>query len=371
MRVIVAMSGGVDSSVAAARLVQAGHDVVGVTLRLGDHGAANPVAPRLPGPEMEAEVAASLLGIAHHVIDFREEFDRIIVSPFVDAYLAGFTPSPCVVCNRRIKLAALERVRRRLGADAVATGHYARLQNIAGRPRLLRARDLGKDQSYFLHALAPEGRARLLLPLGDLTKSEVRADARRLGLPSAERAESQELCFVPDGRYVALVEARGRDRIRPGPLVDASGREVGRHRGIHAFTLGQRRQLGVALGSPVYVTGIEPESGCVRLGSRDQLASSGALLEEVVLDDDVELPLECEVVVRYRAEAVPARAVAGAVGSLLIHFSRPVAVVAPGQYAVLYLGERVLGGGRIRASLRGAEAPGQPGERREPVPERQ
>ena len=368
MRVIVAMSGGVDSSVAAARLVQAGSDVVGVTLRLRDDPAAASAAPHPPESELDAGTAAARLGIPHHVIDVREEFDRVIVTPFVDAYLAGLTPSPCVVCNRRIKLAVLERVRCRLGADGVATGHYARIQTVSGGPRLYRARDRGKDQSYFLHALGPEGLARLLLPLGDLNKSEVRAEARRLGLPRSERGESQELCFVPDGRYVGLVEARGGDRVRPGALVDASGREVGRHRGIHAFTLGQRRHLGVALGSPAYVTGIDPESGRVRLGSRDQLASLGASLEGVVLDDDVKLPVACEVVVRYRADPVPARAEVGAAGGLTIHFARPVAVVVPGQYAVLYAGERVLGGGRIQAALRVVDPPAPLGARRERGP---
>ncbi len=353
MRVIVAMSGGVDSSVAAARLLQAGHEVTGVTLHLWGlpDTASAPGGSAAPGPVHDAARVTERLGVPHHVIDAREDFDREIVTPFVAAYLAGITPSPCVSCNRRIKLAALERLRRRLRADAVATGHYARIQRVGGRPRLFRALDRQKDQSYFLHALGAEALDRLLLPLGELTKSEVREEARRLGLPGAERADSQELCFVPDGRYVALVEARGGERVRPGELVDASGREVGRHRGVHAFTIGQRRNLGVALGAPVYVTGLDPISGRVTLGTREHLLAMGASLTDVVLDDDVELPASCEVTVRYRAEPVPSLVEPAAAGGMTLRFSRPVARVVPGQYAVLYAGDRVLGGGRIHAPL--------------------
>jgi len=353
MRVIVAMSGGVDSSVAAARLLQFGHEVIGLTLKLwgAPDATSEPGGAGVSSPVHDAARVAERLGVPHHVIDGRAEFEREIVAPFVAAYLAGLTPSPCVSCNRRIKLAALERLRCRLGADAVATGHYARVQRADGRARLFRALDRRRDQSYFLHALDVDALDRLLLPLGELTKSEVREQARRLGLPGAERPDSQELCFVPDGRYVALVEQRGAERICPGPLVDESGREVGRHRGIHAFTIGQRRALGVALGTPCYVTRIDPVAGRVTLGPREHLLARGASLLDVVLADDVELPARCEVAVRHGAKLVPCVAEPAALGGVTLHFAQPVAAVVPGQYAVLYAGDRVLGGGRIQAPL--------------------
>lgn len=353
MRVLVAMSGGVDSSVAAARLVAAGHEVVGVTFHLWDYPDDDSVQGRCCAPEdvYDAARVADHLGIPHFSFDRREEFDAAVVAPFVSAYLDGRTPSPCVGCNRRIKMAELLRLRVRLGADAVATGHFARIRRVDGLPTLWRARDPGKDQSYFLHALDREALEVLQFPLGELTKAEVRASAQQLGLPGANKGESQELCFVPSGRYVELVAARAGDRLRPGLIIDTAGREVGRHGGIHAFTVGQRRNLGVSLGSPVYVTGIDAERGRVALGPRSQLEAGGARLGDVSLAGDVRLPLDCQVAVRYRAKAVPARVEAGAEGGLTLRFRDPVHAVVPGQYAVFYAADRVLGGGRIEASL--------------------
>ncbi|MBN2192339.1 MAG: tRNA 2-thiouridine(34) synthase MnmA [Polyangiaceae bacterium] len=353
MRVLVAMSGGVDSSVASARLVADGHEVIGVTLHLWDYPGDEAVRGRCCAPEdvRDAARVADVLGIAHYAFDRRRDFDREIVSPFVGEYLAGTTPSPCVACNRRIKLKELLRLRVRLGADVVATGHFARIRTVDGHPHLLRARDRQKDQSYFLHTVDPETLAVLRFPLGELTKSEVRAAARELGLPGAEKGESQELCFVPKGRYVDLVEARAGSQARPGPIVDRAGRELGRHRGVHGFTLGQRHHLGVALGVPTYVTGLDPVTGRVEVGPRDHLRSSGAILSEIVLGHDVALPMTAEVAIRYRAEPVRARVEQGPTGRALVHFEGPVFAVVPGQYAVFYAGDRVLGGGRIEAWL--------------------
>lgn len=352
-RVLIAMSGGVDSSVAAAWLVAQGLEVVGVTLHLWDYPDDGSVQGRCCAPEdvYDARRVADALGIPHYAFDRRELFAREVVTPFVDDYLTGTTPSPCVRCNRGVKIKELFSLANQLGAKTVATGHYARIGVEAERPVLLRARDPDKDQSYFLHMLGPEVLARLRFPLGEASKKEVRAEALRLALPGADKGESQELCFVPTGRYDAFVAERADGRLRPGPLLDADGRRVGQHEGIHAFTRGQRKNLGVALGYRAYVVGIDAESGSVHLGPREQLASHRALLDEVSLFVDEPLPLRCEVAVRYRGQPLPAT-LHPAEGGLAVELDDPVLAVVPGQYAVFYRGERVLGGGRIREAPR-------------------
>jgi tRNA-specific 2-thiouridylase len=360
-RVLVAMSGGVDSSVAAARLLAQGYDVVGVTLHLWDTPDDGSVKGRCCAPEdvHDARRVADRLGFPHYAFDRRELFEREVVTPFVDAYLSGQTPSPCVRCNRGVKIHELLRLADRLGAARVATGHYARLRvGPAGEIELLRAEDAAKDQTYFLHMLPDAVLSRLLFPLGELTKNQVREEALRLALPGATKGESQELCFVPTGRYDELVEARAPERVRPGPILDAAGRQVGTHAGVHRFTVGQRRNLGVAVGQRAYVVGVDVASGTVRLGERADLECREAWLEDVVLRDRVTLPLQCDVVVRYRGR--PTRAeVTRAAGELCrVTFEAPVQAVVPGQYAVLYHGERVLGGGVIRQGSEAAAATG-------------
>lgn len=366
------MSGGVDSSVAAARLVDQGLDVVGVTLHLWDYPDDGSVRGRCCAPEdqHDARRVADHLGIPHYTFDRRALFAEHVTGPFVEAYLEGRTPSPCVACNRSVKLRELFPLADRLGAGLVATGHYARVaRDDGGRARLHRGRDLGKDQSYFLHMLRADELAKVAFPLGESTKDEVRAEALARRLPGAEKGESQELCFVPTGRYDAFVSERAAGRLRPGPIVDAEGRTVGEHGGVHAFTVGQRKGLGVALGRPAFVVGLDAESGTVRLGSEGDLLARGARIEGAVWGDDVTFPLEAVVRVRARHEgerATIAR-VAGEQGVFVARFHAPVRAVSPGQVAVAYAGDRVLGGGTIAAAI--ARPSGADAEARSSAPE--
>lgn len=344
----MAMSGGVDSSVAAARLVDDGYDVVGVTLHLWDYPDETPEKSRCCAPEdiHDARLVADHLGIPHYAFDRRELFRSRVVDPFVDAYLEGRTPSPCVWCNRTVKMHELFGIADRLGAAKVSTGHYARIvRDDAGRARLHRAHDDHKDQSYFLHMLSAEQLDRVLLPLGETVKGEVRAEAVARELPGANKGESQELCFVASGNYAEFVEERARDRVRPGPIVDGSGRRLGDHEGIHRYTVGQRRGLGVALGKPAFVTGIDAD-GTVTVGDAEAMHSSEARLDAGTWSDDVRFPLAATVQVRARHRGAPAK-VAQNDDGLVVSFDEPVRAVSPGQIAVAYLGDRVLGGATI------------------------
>ena len=367
-RVLVAMSGGVDSSVAAARLRDAGHDVVGVTLHLWDYPDDGDVKSRCCAPEdqHDARRVADFLGIPHYTFDRRELFREHVVDPFVSAYLDGRTPSPCVACNRSVKLRELLPLADRLGAARIATGHYARVVNEAGAARLHRGRDRHKDQSYFLHMLREDELARLVLPLGESTKDEVRAEAIARRLPGATKGESQELCFVPSGRYDAFVAERAAGRLRPGPVVDRDGRVVGAHAGVHAFTVGQRKGIGVALGRPAFVVDLDAASATVRLGDEPDLQAEAAELTDAVWCDDVVFPLEALVQVRARHQAAAAiverrRDPATGAETFVARFVTPVRAVSPGQVAVVYRGERVLGGGTIRAAHRRHERSDGPG----------
>jgi tRNA-specific 2-thiouridylase len=355
-RVIVAMSGGVDSAVAAARLVDEGHDVVGVTLHLWDYpeeGAGSHGRCCAPEDQYDARRTADALGIPHFTFDRRELFAKTVVEPFVEAYLAGETPSPCTACNRGVKIAELIALADRLGAARVATGHYARLARTSdGVPFLREGKDPSKDQSYFLYATPREHLERLVFPLGDSMKPEVRAEAVTRAIPGATKGESQELCFVGAGQgaYAAFVEERAGSRVRPGPIVDADGKVVGAHEGIHRFTIGQRKGLGVALGKPAFVTAIDADTATVRLGEGEGLASIAAAVDDVVLAPGISLPFEARVRVRYRHEGAVARverAADGAPGTAIVRFEKPVRAVSRGQVAVFYDGDRVLGGGRL------------------------
>jgi tRNA-specific 2-thiouridylase len=371
-RILVAMSGGVDSSVAAARLHDAGFEVVGVTLHLWDYPedpGARAGHGRCCAPEdqYDARRVADALGFAHFTFDRRALFARTIVEPFVDAYLAGETPSPCTACNRGVKLAELFALADRLGAARIATGHYARIvREDDGTPRLAMGADRGKDQSYFLYASPRAWLERLVFPLGESTKAEVRGEALLRQLPGATKGESQELCFVGGGAhaYADFVAARAGGRIRPGRIVDERGATVGEHDGIHRFTVGQRKGLGVALGRPAFVTRIDPQAASVTVGGEDALQSREAHLTDVSLADGVSLPARVRVRVRYRhegdealVEALPPPTGDAAVPAALpgariarVVFERPVRAITGGQVAVMYSGDRVVGGGRIVAA---------------------
>ncbi len=355
-RILVAMSGGVDSSVAAARLNET-DEVVGVTLHLWDYPDDGPPGGRgrccAPEDQYDARRAAHALGFAHFTFDRRELFARTVVTPFVDAYVAGETPSPCTACNRGVKLAELFALADRLGASHVATGHYARIvRDEAGAARLATGADSTKDQSYFLYASPRSWLERLIFPLGESTKQEVRAEAVRRNLPGADKGESQELCFVggKPHAHAAFVAHRAAERIRPGLIVDAEGATLGSHDGVHRFTVGQRKGLGVAAGRPVFVTRIDAASATVHVGDSAALGSMGAELADVSLADGVSLPFRATVRVRYRHQGQAATVDLQA-GGAKVAFEGPVQAVTPGQVAVFYDGERVLGGGRITRSL--------------------
>jgi tRNA-specific 2-thiouridylase len=356
-RILVAMSGGVDSSVAAARLMDGGSDVVGVTLHLWDYPEdARGHHGRCCAPEdqYDARRVADALGFPHFTFDRRALFARTVVEPFVDAYVAGETPSPCTACNRGVKLAVLFALADRLGAARVATGHYARVvRGRAGEPYLAMGADATKDQSYFLYASPRAWLERLVFPLGESTKREVRDEAAARALPGAGKGESQELCFVGAGAhaYADFVAERAAGRVRPGPIVDDQGRAVGTHDGVHRFTVGQRKGLGVALGKPAFVTRIDAARATVHLGAEERLRSGGAALDDLFLAEGVSLPTRARVRVRYRHEGDDGVVVAAGDGGARVVFDRPVRAVTRGQVAVLYEGERVLGGGRIVASL--------------------
>jgi tRNA-specific 2-thiouridylase len=356
-RVIVAMSGGVDSSVAAAILAEQGYDVIGIAMRLASDTPSRSTRAGCCSYEdfEDARRVAERMGFPFYIVDLRADFMASVIAPFVDEYQHGRTPNPCLMCNRDIKFDRLWLRANALGADYVATGHYARIVRDAGGSfHLLKAIDTRKDQSYFLFTLTQAQLSRTLFPLGAMTKEQVRARARALGLANADKPESQEICFVPDGDYAAFVAARSRPRdIRAGAVVDAAGRRLADHQGIHRFTVGQRRGLGVAAGEPLYVRRINSETGEVLVGRRQELGAAGLRATRVSLVDPSLAACgaqEVEVKIRYRHPAVPA--VLRTIGDRAeVRFARENPAVTPGQACVFYRGEEVLGGGLIEGEL--------------------
>jgi tRNA-uridine 2-sulfurtransferase len=352
-RVLLAMSGGVDSTVAAARLVEQGHEVVGLTLHLW---SASPDAPpsRCCAPEdvEDARRVCRQLGIPHYTLDRRDSFEHEIVQPFVDSYFSGRTPSPCARCNTLIKIPALLRVAQLLGAPRVATGHYARVvKTRSGSLRIARGLDRRKDQSYFLYSLGPSVLHRLVLPLGDHDKSSVRQESRQRGLLGWDKGESQDLCFVPSGDYVQFVQGRAPDRVRPGQLLGPCGQLLGEHPGCHRFTVGQRKGLGVQSqsNSAWFVTQIDAEQAIVRLGSDADLLSRTVSIDRPSLAEGLQLPVRASVQVRYRHQGQTALLQANGQG-LRVVFDEPVRAAAIGQIAVAYdQDDSVMGGGAITA----------------------
>ena len=349
------MSGGVDSSVAAALLKEQGHDVVGLFMRTGAHAADEERRAKTccsVADAMDARNVADRLDIPFYALDFEREFARI-EDYFADEYLAGRTPNPCVMCNIWLKFGKLWAYGKQIGADFVATGHYARIDRAPdGTPRVARASDHSKDQSYVLFGLRRELLPHVLFPVGGLPKAEIRAMARRLGLPVHDKPDSQEICFVPDDDYLGFVRGRRADRQTTGAIVDEQGTVLGRHSGIEAFTIGQRRGLGIALGEPRYVVEIEPISRTVTVGRRESLDRAGLLASRFNWQGPEPAgPIPCLAQVRARHTAVPATAEVLPDGDVRVVFETPQPAITPGQVVTVYQDDLVLGGGWITAAL--------------------
>lgn len=357
-RVVVAMSGGVDSSVAAVLLHNQGYEVVGVSLKLWD----DPSAKARPGHKTccsyqdieDARRVCDVIGIPFYAFNHQENFRKNVINTFVSEYLDGRTPNPCILCNRHLKFDQLLTEAQKLGADYLATGHYARIaRDPDGRARLLKGRDPSKDQSYVLYGLSQEALKRCLFPVGDFEKDEIRAIAERHHLPVAHKPDSQDICFVPDGDHGKFIrKMTGRVEDTGGDFVDEEGRVLGRHEGVWAYTVGQRRGLGVSGAERYYVTRIDPVANRVYLGTRGDVLRPGACVGRLnwVIPGRAPESLDCQVKVRYQKDEIPATvAVNGE--EALVTFDGPQPFVSPGQAAVFYRGDEVLGGGMILKAL--------------------
>ena len=371
MKIAVAMSGGVDSSAAAAILKEQGHELVGFTMQLWDQRRGinvdengDPLPSRCCSLDdvYDARRVAEELDFPFYVLNLERDFERDVVQPFVSSYLSGETPIPCVSCNSRLKFASLDRLALSLGCEKVATGHYARVQfdTAANRYRLLRGQNHQKDQSYFLWELTQEQLSRALFPLGEMSKPEARDAARQHGLSGvSEKKESQEICFVPDGDYAGFIDRYleaedATDRLPgSGEIVDTSGRVIGRHEGIHRYTIGQRRGLGIADEKPLYVISIDADKNRVMAGSSEELLNSEFTVARVnwIAFDDPNEPVRAEVRVRYRHTAAPATITPLPNQRARIVFDEPQRAITPGQASVFYRGDEVVGGGWIVRSV--------------------
>jgi len=364
-RVVAAMSGGVDSTVTAALLKRAGYDVIGVTLQLYDHGAAiHKQGACCAGQDIhDARLAAERMGAPHYVLDYESRFKEAVMEDFADAYLRGETPIPCIRCNQTVKFRDLLEIARNLGAEALATGHYVRREPGAGRAELHQAADPSRDQSYFLFATTREQLDFLRFPLGGMPKTEVRAVAAELGLKVASKPDSQDICFVPEGRYTTIVDKLRPQGAVPGDIVHQDGRVLGRHEGITRYTVGQRRGLNVAVGEPLFVVRLDAERREVIVGPREALLTRSLTLKETnwlgdepTLDDAAEAGLPVLARVRSTRPPSPARLVV-ADGESQVVFDQPEEGVSPGQACVLYDTDsrsRVLGGGFIAGTTAAA-----------------
>jgi tRNA-specific 2-thiouridylase len=354
--VLVAMSGGVDSSVAAALLKEQGHDILGVTMRIWDSEADSRTSGQgCCGFEAidDARRVCAQLGIPHYALDFRQDFRKYVIDDFCREYARGRTPNPCIRCNRFLKSDILLRKARELGAEAVATGHYARIQPpaspAASRWELKRGIDHAKDQSYFLYSMTQPQLRRSVFPVGELTKPEVRALARKYGLATAEKKESQEVCFAPKGTYPAFLKSRFPRLARTGPILDLSGKVIGTHPGIIHFTIGQRRRIGIAGPRPYYVTQIDPRRNSILVGPESAAYGRQAKVENLnfVAMPGFDCPVRAGVQIRYQHEPAPALIEPVDRRTVTVTFDVPQWAITPGQAAVIYDHDTVLAGGTI------------------------
>lgn len=352
-RVVVAMSGGVDSSLAAALLVEQGYDVVGVSMRLWEGEDPSASGCCTLDDFLDARAVADRLGIPFYVMDFRDVFRAAVVDDFVAEYRAGRTPNPCARCNQFVKFAVFWERARALGAARIATGHYAQVRAGGDGVELWRGADADKDQSYFLFSIGVPVLARTLFPVGGMRKAWVRAEAERRGLPVARKPDSQEVCFAPRGTHAAFVEAQaGGARLRAGAIVDRDGVALGRHRGVHGFTIGQRRGLGLAGGPPRFVTAIDAARGEVRVGDADDVLAAGLVARGASWLAPPPRPgTAAQVQIRSRAQPQVAWIEEVTGDGFTLRAAAPLRAVTPGQAAVLYDGPRVLGGGWISAAI--------------------
>lgn len=349
MKVLIAMSGGVDSSVAA--LLMSGYERVGCTMRLYDAEDSENKRPNTCCSLEDVEDARAVcykLGIPYHVFNFTDDFEEKIIRKFVDSYRRGITPNPCIDCNRYMKFDKLFYRARQLGCDFVVTGHYARIEEADGKYVLKKALDPTKDQSYVLYAMTQEQLMHTRFPLGELRKDEVRQIARENGFVNAKKPDSQDICFVPDGDYAAFIERYG-GATDGGDFITSSGKVLGRHKGIAHYTIGQRKHLGISVGAPIYVVGINADENTVTLGEESELFGTVAVATDVnwISGEAPDAAIRCQAKTRYRQKEQPATASVNPDGTVTVVFDEPVRAITPGQALVLYDGDVVLGGGVI------------------------
>ncbi len=357
-RVLVAMSGGVDSSVACALLKEQGYDVIGITMRIWDEPLRTKISPPIHhrkysccggGPAIaDARRVAHKLGIPHYTLDFRAEFQEQVVKNFIQEYQIGHTPNPCIRCNRFIKFDILLRRCQEFNADFLGTGHYARIEKIGERWLLKKGIDAKKDQSYFLYAMTQEQLAKTLMPLGDLTKSEVRKIAKDLDLLVAEKPESQEICFIPDDNYPQFLKEFIPDAAKPGPILNKNGKVIGKHKGILSYTIGQRKRIGIPFQERLYVIGIDLKKNAIIVGTEKDGYGSELIADDLnyIAVDKIEAPLKVKAKIRSvhpeaAAEIKPVN------GKIHLRFDKPQWAITPGQAVVFYNDDIVLGGGTI------------------------